>query len=241
MRRCNCDSFYGLTATRGKGHCTGPPSALKQLYKKFSHLSPPVSAAPAPARSAASYLPSQSLACENGAYDIASPPISHGVFVPVSLAGTVPFAALTQAPLDYSIAVLPSLPDNNPPIYVRNEDGLSINVSNGAVLSQSCGIHIANLPFSVTRSELVSLLNMAGKPTSYELNASSSGRSRGSAVAFFSDPKEAKDAINILNNYRHKGKALRVRPTREPAPGPPCRSPAIVNGSTGYQVRKLHS
>jgi RNA recognition motif. (a.k.a. RRM, RBD, or RNP domain) len=123
------------------------------------------------------------------------------------------------------------------PMYTRNDNGLSVNVSQGVIQSERRGVHITGLKGGVTRSDLKKLLGKAGNALQYDLHTDGvSNQPKAYAIAFFATSEEARHAIRYLNNYEYRGMKLKARAAKDLPTLEQPSPPVIVNGSTGYQV-----
>lgn len=87
-----------------------------------------------------------------------------------------------------------------------------MNLSRGAVITETRGIFLQGLNYSVGNSELATLLNSAGlRPEQANVHKDSRGASKGVATARFSTKAEAEYAVSALNGRTHAGKTLTVR------------------------------
>jgi RNA recognition motif-containing protein len=122
-------------------------------------------------------------------------------------------------------------------VYARNDNGLSVNVSQGAIQSERRGVHITGLRGGVTQADLEKLLGKAGKTLQFDLHTDgASNQPKAYAIAFFATAEEARRAIRYLNNYSYRGVKLKARAARDLTTVETPSQPVIVNGSTGYQV-----
>jgi RNA recognition motif-containing protein len=125
------------------------------------------------------------------------------------------------------------------PIYSSNTSGMSVNVGNGAVLTEPRGIFISGLDYKARSRDLEALLKRVGRPVEFKLQKDKNGRSKGSATAKFATAHEAQYAISRLNGQRfegasHKDKPLSVRFDTDKTVVGQVQPPVIVNGSTNY-------
>ncbi|KAF9734993.1 hypothetical protein PMIN01_06398 [Paraphaeosphaeria minitans] len=98
------------------------------------------------------------------------------------------------------------------PVYSQSSGGLPVNLSRGAVITETRGIFLQGLNYSVGNSELVTLLNNAGlRPGQASVHKDSRGASKGVATARFSTKAEAEYAVSKLNGTTHAGKTIIVR------------------------------
>lgn len=98
------------------------------------------------------------------------------------------------------------------PVYSQSSGGLPVNLSQGAVITESRGIFLQGLNYSVGNNELAALLNRAGlRPDQAHVHRDARGTSKGVATAKFSTKAEAEYAVSALNGKSHAGKTLTVR------------------------------
>ncbi|KAL5404119.1 hypothetical protein PMIN06_013045 [Paraphaeosphaeria minitans] len=98
------------------------------------------------------------------------------------------------------------------PVYSQSSAGLPVNLSRGAVITETRGIFLQGLNYSVGNSELATLLNNAGlRPEHANVHKDPRGASKGVATARFSTKAEAEYAVAKLNGTTHVGKTLTVR------------------------------
>lgn len=122
------------------------------------------------------------------------------------------------------------------PVYSpAGPNGMLVNVSNGAVMTESRGIFIGNLNYQIKQHELESLIKKAvgddAKPIRCDINKDArTGRPKGSATALFASKEQAQLAIQKLNGKRHMGLKLICRPDKTTTT---LAEPVIVNGSGG--------
>jgi hypothetical protein len=120
------------------------------------------------------------------------------------------------------------------PVYSTNTSGMPVNMSSGAVLTESRGIFISGLNYKARSRDLEALLNTVGRPLEFKLQKDKNGRSKGSATAKFASTQEAQVAVSRLNGIQHMDKSLSVRLDTEKTVVGQVQSPVIVNGSTTY-------
>jgi RNA recognition motif-containing protein len=109
-----------------------------------------------------------------------------------------------------SVYSYPSTPMQ--PVYSQSSAGLPVNLSRGAVITETRGIFLQGLNYSVGNSDLATLLNNAGlRPEQARVHKDSRGASKGVATARFSTKAEAEYAVAKLNGTTHAGKTLTVR------------------------------
>jgi hypothetical protein len=143
----------------------------------------------------------------------------HGYGYPISQSYNVPAIYPTCAP---PIQI---------PIYSANTFGMTVNVRQGAILTEARGIFIRNLSYKCTFSDLHSLLLTAGQPVDYKLlRDSRTGVLKGLATAIFGSRDLAVQAACCLNEVEHMGMTLSVRIDKETTPVGRI-APLIVDGS----------
>jgi RNA recognition motif-containing protein len=87
-----------------------------------------------------------------------------------------------------------------------------VNLSQGAVITETRGIFLQGLKYSVGNNELKLLLSERGlRPEQASVHRDSRGASKGVATARFSTKAEAELAVSRLNGRTHAGKTLTVR------------------------------
>ena len=123
-----------------------------------------------------------------------------------------------------------------PLTHIRDTSGLSVNVSKGAFYTESRGIHISNLDFKITQSELQRMLAKVARPAQVDLHfdGARGKANKGSAVVQFQTSEDARRVVNHFNGYKVKGKELRVRLDKNTTSVGAITHPTIINGSTGY-------
>lgn len=98
------------------------------------------------------------------------------------------------------------------PVYSQSSSGLPVNLSHGAVITETRGIFIQGLNYSVGNTELAALLGSHGlRPGQVSVHRDSRGASKGVATAKFSTKVDAEYAVSRLNGITHAGKTLTVR------------------------------
>jgi hypothetical protein len=98
------------------------------------------------------------------------------------------------------------------PVYSQSSGGLPVNLSRGAVITETRGIFLQGLNYSVGNSELKLLLAECGlRPQQASVHRDSRGASKGVATARFSTKADAESAVSVLNGRTHAGKTLTVR------------------------------
>jgi RNA recognition motif. (a.k.a. RRM, RBD, or RNP domain) len=121
------------------------------------------------------------------------------------------------------------------PIYVRDPHGLSVNVSQGAIRTEQRNLHISNLDYKMGKAELDKILSKEAKPVQIDLPMDSSTRkNKGTALAYFAKPEDAKRVLDRYNGYPVKGKKLRIKFDKNTTSVETATAPTIINGSTGY-------
>lgn len=98
------------------------------------------------------------------------------------------------------------------PVYSHSSGGLPVNLSRGAVVTETRGIFIQGLNYVVGDTELHALLNGVGLVPEYaRVHKDSRGSSKGVATAKFATKGQAEDAVSRLNGKVHVGKKITVR------------------------------
>lgn len=98
------------------------------------------------------------------------------------------------------------------PVFAQNSSGLPVNLSRGAVITETRGIFLQGLNYSVGNNELATLLNNAGlRFEQANVHKDSRGASKGVATARFSTKAQAEYAVAKLNGTTHAGKTITVR------------------------------
>jgi len=115
------------------------------------------------------------------------------------------------------------------PIYTTNTYGLSVNVENGAVLTEACGIFIQNLSFKCTPTDLNRLLLTVGRPVEQRLLKNPrTGVFKGAATARFQTQEQAHAALH-LHGKKHMGMTISVRMDKETTAVGQVRPPLVVS------------
>jgi hypothetical protein len=126
-----------------------------------------------------------------------------------------------------------------PQVYSQSSGGLPVNLSQGAVLTETRGIFIQGLNYSVGNNELAALLGAHGlRPTQVSVHKDSRGASKGVATASFSTKADAEYAVARLNGITHAGKLLTIRMDTNPTVVGSLE-PFVVDGSRP-RVRYTH-
>ncbi|KAF2000248.1 hypothetical protein P154DRAFT_620353 [Amniculicola lignicola CBS 123094] len=155
---------------------------------------------------------------------------------------------ITPTPSNYSYPVYPQVVGYSPPtypayptateyqatqmpIYSTSTRGLAVNISDGSVCTEARGIFLQGLHYSVTTSDLYTLVSTVVRPIHWKVNKDSKGSSTGTGTARFNNRAEADYAVHYLNQKEHKGRTITVRlDTDTTIVGQ--QGPVIVNGST---------
>lgn len=120
---------------------------------------------------------------------------------------------------------------SQPPVYSASNNGMPVNIRDGAMLTEARGIFIQNLNYKVGSDELKSLLYTVGRPVDCKVHRDRSGVSKGVATAKFASPHEAQLAVAHLNRKLHKGMTLKVRLDQDTTVVGQVGPPLVVNGS----------
>lgn len=139
------------------------------------------------------------------------------------------------------------LPQPPPPklMYAFSASGVPINVGNGAVVTETRGIFVSNLPFKARLREIETYFGKAGTITKCDLPTdAATGRPKGTATITYASASDARAAVRRFNNTTFMSMPLHVRADKETTPlrpppmqqqqRPPVRrnvEPIIVNGS----------
>lgn len=124
------------------------------------------------------------------------------------------------------------------PSYENSFDHKPVNVSHGAVLTEARGVFITKLSFTVSSSELASLMRYAGQVVDCKIfRDPKTGKSKGTGTVLFSTTTEARRAVCIFDNTEYKGLNVKVRLDREQTTVPRASHPIIADGSTPFKVR----
>lgn len=102
-------------------------------------------------------------------------------------------------------------PRSNSAMYIPNHDGLPINLSLGAVFTESRGIFVGNLSYSTQWKDLKEYLSVAGRVIRCDVPQGPNGKGKGYATVLFETPEEALNACEIFNGHAYMGRQLRVR------------------------------
>lgn len=128
-------------------------------------------------------------------------PATQAHWMPTTGAGVATYMQPVQCPTVQNAA----------PCYVHNTNGLPINVSNGAYVTESRAVLITNLSYSTKEADLASLLGKVVSASRIDLATDTKGKNKGSAVAYFATAAEAQRVIKKLNNVKLAGKHLHMR------------------------------
>ncbi|KAI5801246.1 hypothetical protein EDC01DRAFT_514385 [Geopyxis carbonaria] len=94
--------------------------------------------------------------------------------------------------------------------YITNPQGLPVNLSRGAIVTESRGVFIGNLPFNTQWQELKDFLQDAGRVVRCDV-PQVNGKGKGHATALFDTPAQAQRACDLFNGSSFMGRPLRVR------------------------------
>lgn len=225
LLECNCSAVYG---TRGHSHSRSNLSS--QVAASTFNMKAPFLPAVTPY-----VLPTTAPTVP--VYTGAIPAYATGPMAP-GLATPVAYQYVPVAPVTYYAmpVAAPMMQQASGPVYSTALNGTPVNVSKGAVRTESRGVFIGNLSYSAESLGVEQLLRQVGiNPTRVEINRDSSGRSKGSAIASFSTKEEAQRVVSRLNNVQYMGMILRVKLDAERTAISGAAAPVIVDGSN-YQV-----
>jgi len=140
----------------------------------------------------------------------------------------------------YPVAPVRPLP-TYVPMYSQSATGLPVNLSQGAVVTESRGIFIQGLSYTVGNDELQSLIHGVGvRPSKVSVQYDSKGSSKGVATANFANNAEAQYVVSQLNGRTHLGKILAVRmDTNSTVVG--SLEPFVVDGTNRSGVSRLRT
>jgi hypothetical protein len=122
---------------------------------------------------------------------------------------------------------------SQPPVYTASNSGMPVNIRDGAMLTEACGIFIQNLSYKVELDELKNLLCTVGQPIDCKVHKHRSGVSKGIATGKFASTHEAQLAVAHLNFKLHIGRTLKVHLDHDTTVIGQVGPPLIVNGSSG--------
>lgn len=114
----------------------------------------------------------------------------------------------------FTVAVDPSYSTVGPaPIFVTPEHGLPVNLTNGALITESRGVFVGNLPYDTEWKDLKTFLNSAGNLEKCDVPRSG-GKARGYGTALFATVEEAQRACNMFDQQWFRGRQIKVRPDK---------------------------
>jgi RNA recognition motif-containing protein len=90
-------------------------------------------------------------------------------------------------------------------------DGLPVNLSKGAVVTEPRGLHVGNLPYDLTAEDLRRHLKNAGTIVLCEVPKGSNGKGKGYGIVLFKTVEEADCCIALFNKSILKGREINVR------------------------------
>ncbi|RPA90837.1 hypothetical protein L873DRAFT_1795251 [Choiromyces venosus 120613-1] len=96
------------------------------------------------------------------------------------------------------------------PIFVTPDRGLPVNLTNGALITESRGVFVGNLAYDTQWQELKEFLDPAGHLERCDV-PQTDGRGRGYATALFSSAEEAQRACSMFDQQFFKGRKVKVR------------------------------
>jgi hypothetical protein len=125
------------------------------------------------------------------------------------------------------------------PAYSQSSGGLPVNLGQGAVVTESRGIFIQGLNYSVGNSDLVSLIHSVGlRPIEAKVHKDSRGSPKGVGSAKFGTKEDAQYAVTALNRRTHMNKMLTVRlDTESTVVG--VIPPMVVDGTNKSRVGSI--
>ena len=119
-------------------------------------------------------------------------------------------------------------------MYITNNAGLPVNISSGAIKTETRGVFIQNLAFKVIDSQMAQYFGKAGKVVKYNFpKDSKTGRLRGYGTVMYGSLQDAQRAVEMFNGKEFMGRKLAVRfDTEQTALNPPKEpGPVIADGS----------
>ncbi|KAF2691803.1 hypothetical protein K458DRAFT_473500 [Lentithecium fluviatile CBS 122367] len=112
----------------------------------------------------------------------------------------------------YPYSATPMQYETRAPAYSQSSAGLPVNLGQGAAVTESRGIFIQGLNYSVGSSDLISLIHSVGlRPLQARVHKDSRGSSKGVGSALFSSKEEAQYGVKALNGKALKDKPIIVR------------------------------
>ncbi|KAK6537014.1 hypothetical protein TWF281_001218 [Arthrobotrys megalospora] len=97
------------------------------------------------------------------------------------------------------------------PVFVNNASGVPVNLSHGAVQTESRGIFIGNLPYNTHWKDLRTFLSPAGNIVRCDVPRKPNNKGRGYATVLFATSGEAERACEMFNGTMYQGRQIRVR------------------------------
>jgi len=96
------------------------------------------------------------------------------------------------------------------PIFVTPDRGLPVNLTNGALITESRGVFVGNLAYDTQWQELKGFLDPAGHLERCDV-PQTDGRGRGYGTALFSSAEGAQRACYMFDQQFFKGRKVKVR------------------------------
>ncbi|KAK6537828.1 hypothetical protein TWF694_010730 [Orbilia ellipsospora] len=97
------------------------------------------------------------------------------------------------------------------PVFINNAAGVPVNLSHGAVQTESRGIFIGNLPYNTHWRDLRTFLSPAGNIIRCDVPRKPNNKGRGYATVLYSSAREAEQACDLFNGTMYQGRQIRVR------------------------------
>ncbi|EPS43903.1 hypothetical protein H072_2110 [Dactylellina haptotyla CBS 200.50] len=97
------------------------------------------------------------------------------------------------------------------PMFINNAAGVPVNLSHGAVQTESRGIFIGNLPYNTHWRDLRTFLSPAGTIIRCDVPRKPNNKGRGYATVLFSSAEDAERACDMFNGTMYQGRQIRVR------------------------------
>ncbi|CUS09626.1 unnamed protein product [Tuber aestivum] len=159
----------------------------------------------------ASYKRKKSNDRQAPAFPLFQPPVygpPPGVLMPASGFGYHPPIPGNE---QFMVAVNPYYSTIEPaPIFLTPDRGLPVNLTNGALITESRGVFVGNLAYDTQWQELKGFLDPAGHLERCDV-PQTDGRGRGYGTALFSSAEGAQRACYMFDQQFFKGRKVKVR------------------------------
>ncbi|QIX00773.1 hypothetical protein AMS68_006290 [Peltaster fructicola] len=114
------------------------------------------------------------------------------------------------------------------PVYAAAPSGAIINTSNGYARTEARGVFAKGLDYKTRSKEVEALFARAGEITRCEVHVNSQGKPKGTATIQYATAAEARHAVQVLDQFKWKGRTLHVRSDRETIV---IEAPTVAGGS----------